>query len=84
MTDPNLVAMFAKVVEASSISEAAGRLKMSISTVRRRIAGLENQFGVCLLDRSTRNTGDRSLPRRASHQVPCHRRRHLSSVRLLL
>jgi hypothetical protein len=26
-----------------------------------------------LLERSTRNTGDRSLPRRADHQHPCHR-----------
>jgi DNA-binding transcriptional LysR family regulator len=83
MTDPNSLVIFAKVVEASSISEAARHLKMSISTVRRRIAGLENQFGVCLLERSARNTGDRSLPRTANHQDPCHRRRHLSSVRLL-
>jgi hypothetical protein len=35
---------------------------------QRRIADLENQLGVCLLERSTRNTGDRSLPRRANHQ----------------
>jgi DNA-binding transcriptional LysR family regulator len=84
MTDPNSLAIFAKVIEASSISEAARRLKMSISPVRRRIAGLENQFGVCLFERSTRNTGDRSLPQRANHQDPCHRRRHLSSVRLPL
>jgi DNA-binding transcriptional LysR family regulator len=84
MTDPNSLAIFAKVVEASSISEVARHLKMSISTVRRHIAGLENKFGVCLLERSTRNTGDRSLLRRADHQDPCHRRRHLSSVRLLL
>jgi hypothetical protein len=77
MTDPHSLAIFAKVVEASGISEAARRLQMSISTVRRRIADLKNQFGVCLLERSTRNTGDRSLRRRANHQDPCHCRRHL-------
>lgn len=47
--------MFAKVVEANSFSEAARRLKMPISTVSRRIAELEDELGVRLLDRSTRN-----------------------------
>jgi hypothetical protein len=71
MADPNSLAIFAKVVEASGILEAARRLKVLISTVGRRIAGPENQFGVCLLERSTRNTGNRSLPRRVSRQDPC-------------
>jgi DNA-binding transcriptional LysR family regulator len=55
MTDLNSLALFAKVVEAGSFSEAARRLKMPISTVSRRIAELEDQLGVRLLERSTRN-----------------------------
>jgi DNA-binding transcriptional LysR family regulator len=55
MTDLNALALFAKVVEAASFSEAARRLKMPISTVSRRIAELEDQLGVRLLERSTRN-----------------------------
>jgi DNA-binding transcriptional LysR family regulator len=55
MTDLNSLALFAKVVEATSFSEAARRLKMPISTVSRRIAELEDQLGVRLLERSTRN-----------------------------
>ena len=47
--------MFAKVVEANSFSEAARRLKIPVSTVSRRIAELENQLGVRLLERSTRS-----------------------------
>ena len=55
MTDLNSLALFAKVVEAGSFSEAARRLKAPISTVSRRIAELEDQLGVRLLERSTRN-----------------------------
>src|ERR1700733_4585951 len=55
MTDLNPLAWFAKVVEAGSFAEAARRLKMPISTVSRRIAELEDQLGVRLLERSTRN-----------------------------
>jgi DNA-binding transcriptional LysR family regulator len=55
MTDLNSLALFAKIVEAGSFSEAARRLKMPISTVSRRIAELEDQLGVRLLERSTRN-----------------------------
>src|SRR2546430_14814536 len=55
MSDLNSVMIFAKVIEASSFSEAARRLKMPISTVSRRIADLENQLGVRLLERSTRS-----------------------------
>ncbi|MCU1292685.1 MAG: LysR family transcriptional regulator [Bryobacterales bacterium] len=55
MTDLNSLMVFAKVVEANSFSEAARRLKMPISTVSRRIADLEDQLGVRLLERSTRN-----------------------------
>src|SRR5436190_7727915 len=53
--DLDSLLIFAKVVEANSFSEAARRLGMPISTVSRRIADLEDQLGVRLLDRSTRN-----------------------------
>jgi DNA-binding transcriptional LysR family regulator len=55
MTDLNALAIFAKVVDANSFSEAARRLKMPVSTVSRRIADLEDQLGVRLLERSTRS-----------------------------
>src|ERR1700733_1793226 len=55
MTDLNSLALFAKVIEAGSFSGAARRLKMPMSTVSRRIAELEDQLGVRLLERSTRN-----------------------------
>src|SRR6516162_936929 len=55
MADLNSLVVFAKVVEASSFSEAARRLNMPISTVSRRIAELEEQLGARLLERSTRN-----------------------------
>jgi DNA-binding transcriptional LysR family regulator len=54
MRDLNALAIFAKVVEAKSFSAAARLLKMPISTVSRRIAELEEQLGVRLLERSTR------------------------------
>ncbi len=55
MADLNALAVFAKVVEAGSFSEAARRLKMPNSTVSRRVAELEDQLGVRLIERSTRN-----------------------------
>jgi DNA-binding transcriptional LysR family regulator len=55
MADLNALIIFAKVAEANSFSEAARRLKLPISTVSRRIADLEDQLGVRLLERSTRN-----------------------------
>ena len=55
MTDLNSLMIFAKVVEAKSFSEAARRLKMPTSTVSRRIADLEEQLGVVLIERSTRS-----------------------------
>lgn len=53
MTDLNSLIIFAKVVEANSLSRAAHRLNMPVSTVSRRIADLERQLGVRLLERST-------------------------------
>jgi DNA-binding transcriptional LysR family regulator len=54
MMDLNSLMIFAKVVEANSFSEAGRRLKMPTSTVSRRLAELEGQLGVRLLERSTR------------------------------
>jgi DNA-binding transcriptional LysR family regulator len=54
MTDLNSLAIFAKVVEASSFSRAARRLNMPVSTVSRRVTELEDQLGVRLIERSTR------------------------------
>ena len=55
MPDLNSLVVFAQVVEANSFSQAARRLKMPVSTVSRRIAELEDQLGVRLLERSTRS-----------------------------
>jgi len=55
MTDLNSLMIFAKVVEAKSFSEAARRLKMPTSTVSRRMADLEEQLGIVLIERSTRS-----------------------------
>jgi DNA-binding transcriptional LysR family regulator len=54
VTDLNSLIIFAEVAEANSFSEAARRLKMPTSTVSRRIADLETELGVRLIDRSTR------------------------------
>lgn len=54
MSDLNALLIFAKVVEAQSFSEAARRLGMPTSTVSRKVAELEDQLGVRLLERSTR------------------------------
>lgn len=55
MIDLNSLALFAAVVDANGFSEAARRLNMPISTVSRRVTELEDQLGVRLIERSTRN-----------------------------
>ncbi len=55
MADLNSLAIFAKVVEAKGFSKAARHLKIPLSTVSRRVAELEDQLKVRLLERSTRN-----------------------------
>jgi DNA-binding transcriptional LysR family regulator len=55
MADLNALVLFAKVVEANSFSEAARRLNMPTSTVSRRVAELEDELGIRLLERSTRS-----------------------------
>jgi DNA-binding transcriptional LysR family regulator len=52
--DLNSLVAFARIVDAGSFAEAARRMKMPTSTLSRRVADLENQLGVRLLDRSTR------------------------------
>jgi DNA-binding transcriptional LysR family regulator len=54
MADLNSLVAFARVVEAGSFAEAARRIKMPTSTLSRRIAELESELGIRLLDRSTR------------------------------
>lgn len=55
MTDLNSLTVFARVVEANSFSGAARRLKMPVSTVSRRVAELEKELGIRLIERSTRS-----------------------------
>lgn len=54
MADLNTLIIFARVAEAGSLSGAARRTSMPVSTVSRKIAELENQLGVRLIERSTR------------------------------
>ncbi|MBL4785328.1 MAG: LysR family transcriptional regulator [Cohaesibacteraceae bacterium] len=54
MSDLNALLIYAKVVDAGSFSQASRILGMPISTVSRKIAELEDQLGVRLLERSTR------------------------------
>jgi DNA-binding transcriptional LysR family regulator len=55
MSDFNALMIFATVVRAKSFSEAARRLKMPIASVSRKVADLETELGVRLLERSTRS-----------------------------
>jgi len=54
MIDRNAMALYVKVVENHSFSETARRENVPVSTVSRKIAELENELGVKLLERSTR------------------------------
>jgi DNA-binding transcriptional LysR family regulator len=54
-TDFNSLTIFATVVKAKSFSEAARRLRMPLASVSRRVADLEAELGVRLLERSTRS-----------------------------
>lgn len=55
MLDLNNILVFARVVEAGSFTAAARLLGMPKTTVSRRIAALEREVGVRLLQRTTRN-----------------------------
>jgi DNA-binding transcriptional LysR family regulator len=54
MTDLNDVLIFVKVAQFESITRAARSLGMPLSTVSRRLSGLESELGVSLLKRTTR------------------------------
>lgn len=54
MEDLMRMAIFARVVEAKSFSEAARRLGMSKSQVSKQVASLERSLGARLLNRTTR------------------------------
>lgn len=54
-TDLNLLAIFARVVETGSFSEAARRLGTSRSVVSKAVAKLERSLGARLLHRTTRH-----------------------------
>ena len=54
MTDLNLMAVFARVVEAGSFAEAARRMETSRSAVSKAVAKLEKELGARLLNRTTR------------------------------
>jgi DNA-binding transcriptional LysR family regulator len=53
--DFNSAALFVKVVRYGSFSETARRINMPVATVSRRIADLEKDLGIRLLERSTRH-----------------------------
>ncbi|NRP70830.1 HTH-type transcriptional regulator DmlR [Ensifer psoraleae] len=55
MLDLNDIAVFACVVEAGSFTAAARQLGMPKTTVSRRIAALEREVGVRLIQRTTRS-----------------------------
>lgn len=55
MLNLNDIVVFARVVEAGSFTAAARLLGMPKTTVSRRIAALEREFGVRLLQRTTRS-----------------------------
>ena len=55
MLDLNLMAIFARVVEAESFAEAARRLATSRSAVSKAVAKLEKALGARLLNRTTRH-----------------------------
>jgi DNA-binding transcriptional LysR family regulator len=54
MADLNALLIFANVADVLSFSEAARRLGMPVSTVSRKVAELETQLGIRLIERSTR------------------------------
>src|SRR5437899_9629597 len=54
MVDLNEIAVFVSVTQLGSFSRAARALAMPVSTVSRRVADLERQLGVTLLQRTTR------------------------------
>jgi DNA-binding transcriptional LysR family regulator len=54
MPDLNDIAVFVKVAQLGSFSRASQALGMPVSTVSRKVASLEDQLGVTLMQRTTR------------------------------
>src|SRR5258707_2826830 len=54
MADLNEIAVFVRVAQFESFSRAAHALGMPVSTVSRKVAALEAELGVTLLQRTTR------------------------------
>src|SRR3989441_4943340 len=54
MTDLNEIAVFVSVAQLGSFTGAARALSMPVATVSRRIADLEQELGVTLIQRTTR------------------------------
>src|SRR5579863_1812137 len=54
MADLNDIAVFVRVAQFQSFSRAAHALGMTVSTVSRKVAALEERLGVTLLQRTTR------------------------------
>ncbi len=46
--------LFTRIIAAGSLSEAARRANASLTSVSRRLSGLEHRLGLCLIDRSSR------------------------------
>ncbi|MFA5956843.1 LysR substrate-binding domain-containing protein [Hyphomicrobium sp.] len=54
MTDLNDIAVFVKVAQFGSFTQAARALSMPVSTVSRKVTSLEDQLGITLIQRTTR------------------------------
>lgn len=54
-TDLNAMVLFAQVLQLGSFSEVARRTGIPVSSLSRKISGLERQLGVRLLERTTRS-----------------------------
>ena len=57
--DINAMALFARVLQHGSLSEASRRLGVPVSTVSRKIGALERELGVRLLERQREHYGQR-------------------------
>ena len=53
--DLNAMVLFAQVIQLGSFSEAARRTGVPVSSLSRKISGLERELGVRLLERTTRS-----------------------------
>jgi len=71
MIDLNAMALFAKLVELQSFSKVAKQRAIPVSTLSRKIRGLERDLGVRLLERSTRKLRITDLGR--EYYVYCQR-----------